>query len=203
MNRQQRPLDRAGFFRSLRQTLGRLVDEFAGEYLEETAARLEQHFPLLIRPPGALPEESFLKTCRRCGECVRACPHFAIRVYFRSPSFFEKTPYLEPRESFCRMCEDFPCIRACPSGALQRPDKRLPRIGTATVQEALCLNVSHPSATPCRACVDICPGRFSALQAPEVGNRAPRVLVEACSGCGACVSACPARPDPAVCIVPR
>jgi ferredoxin len=29
---------------------------------------------LLLRPPGALKEEDFLKTCIKCGMCVEACP---------------------------------------------------------------------------------------------------------------------------------
>ncbi|MCK4237293.1 MAG: 4Fe-4S binding protein, partial [Candidatus Krumholzibacteria bacterium] len=29
--------------------------------------------PLLIRPPGALPEERFVKTCVKCGECMKVC----------------------------------------------------------------------------------------------------------------------------------
>ena len=29
--------------------------------------------PLLIRPPGALPEGEFLARCTRCGECMRVC----------------------------------------------------------------------------------------------------------------------------------
>jgi len=34
--------------------------------------------PRLIRPPGSLPEESFLDLCQRCGLCMKVCPTNAI-----------------------------------------------------------------------------------------------------------------------------
>ena len=29
--------------------------------------------PLVLRPPGALPEDDFLKACIKCGLCAEAC----------------------------------------------------------------------------------------------------------------------------------
>lgn len=203
MIRDDVPLDRSGFFRSLLRSVGRFINDLFGEQLEETAARLEEHFPALIRPPGAVHEESFLHLCRRCGACVRACPHFSVRVYFRSPSFFERTPYLDPRDSYCRFCENFPCIRACPSGALRLPTSGLPRIGTAQVMADRCVNVTGAPAIECHACIDHCPSRFSAIRWSDAPPRVPYVISQACTGCGACVSACPARPDPAIVLTPK
>ena len=39
-------------------------------YVDEVIAS-----PLTLRPPGALVEEDFLKTCIKCGLCVEACPY--------------------------------------------------------------------------------------------------------------------------------
>ena len=36
--------------------------------------------PRLIRPPGTLPEEEFLKRCIKCGQCMRICPTNVIQA---------------------------------------------------------------------------------------------------------------------------
>ena len=33
-----------------------------------------------LRPPGALPESAFLKTCIHCGQCAAACPYGSVRM---------------------------------------------------------------------------------------------------------------------------
>ena len=35
---------------------------------------------LMIRPPGALDEMSFLGACVRCGQCVRDCPYDSLQL---------------------------------------------------------------------------------------------------------------------------
>ena len=44
-------------------------------YVDEVTAS-----KLLLRPPGAIPEKDFLKTCIKCGLCVEACPFDTLRL---------------------------------------------------------------------------------------------------------------------------
>ena len=74
-----------------------------------------------IRPPGALPEDDFLAACIRCGLCVRDCPYDTLKLAelgYDGPA--TGTPYFTARDIPCEMCDDIPCVVACPTGALDR-----------------------------------------------------------------------------------
>lgn len=74
---------------------------------------------LLLRPPGAKPEKEFLRSCIRCGLCVNACPFETLKLASAGSGLPLGTPYFVPRSTPCYMCEDIPCVPACPSGALE------------------------------------------------------------------------------------
>lgn len=76
-----------------------------------------------IRPPGALPEDDFLAACVRCGLCVRDCPYKTLKLAELGDGVATGTPYFEARDIPCEMCEDIPCVKACPTGALKFGDK--------------------------------------------------------------------------------
>ena len=44
-----------------------------GGFIEESKSA-----PLILRPPGGLPEKEFLASCLKCGICVEACPYDAL-----------------------------------------------------------------------------------------------------------------------------
>ena len=75
--------------------------------------------PILIRPPGALPEKDFLARCIRCGECMKACPTNTLQPValvagfsaFFSPKI---TPRRGPCEPLCNVCG-----HVCPTGAIR------------------------------------------------------------------------------------
>ena len=79
-----------------------------------------------LRPPGALAEEQFLGACIRCGLCVRDCPPQNLKLSSWGDALTKDwatsvavgTPYFEARKIPCEMCEDVPCVKACPTGAL-------------------------------------------------------------------------------------
>jgi ferredoxin-type protein NapG len=73
-----------------------------------------------IRPPGALPEDDFLAACVRCGLCVRDCPYNTLKLAELGDNVATGTPYFLARDIPCEMCEDIPCVVACPTGALDR-----------------------------------------------------------------------------------
>src|SRR6185295_14647591 len=66
-----------------------------------------EYAPVLLRPPGALPEADFLSTCSRCGECVRACPVLCIKM--ESTGFMDNAPYIDVDAAACVMCEGLQC----------------------------------------------------------------------------------------------
>jgi Fe-S-cluster-containing hydrogenase component 2 len=88
------------------------------------------------------------------------------------------------------MCDDRPCITACPTGALRLDVPA--KMGTAGISPIDCL--AHAG---CSACVEQCP----VAGAIRLENGRPVVDPAACTGCGVCQSACPA-PRNAVLIVP-
>ena len=66
--------------------------------------------------------------------CVRACPYHTLRLADLGSGAAAGTPYFVAREIPCEMCEDIPCVAACPSRAL---DHGLTDIGTARMGVAV------------------------------------------------------------------
>ena len=103
------------------------IANVVGDLFSDTLEKIDETFPDLIRPPGALPEEQFLKTCTRCGLCIKMCPFFVIRKYYGPAPFVEETPALFLKSNECRMCGYFRCACACPTGALILPKEGFPK----------------------------------------------------------------------------
>ena len=141
----------------------------------------------VIRPPGALPEAEFVRTCILCQECVRVCPTGGLRpVFLESGLAGIGTPQLVSRQGACSIkpsCPDL-CAKVCPTGALRpiRPEQL--KIGLAHVDHSLCL--AWDQGTRCLVCVEACLN--NAAQAYQ-----GRVTVDPqkCTGCGRCESGCP------------
>ena len=123
----------------------------------------------IIRPPGALPEEEFLKRCIKCGQCMRVCPTNVIQ-----PGGIEGglenlwTPVLNNRigSSGCQL-NCVACSQVCPTSAI-RPitlseklgtgefaDAGPIRLGTAFVDRNRCLPWAMDK--PCIVCQENCP----------------------------------------------
>jgi carbon-monoxide dehydrogenase iron sulfur subunit len=89
----------------------------------------------------------------------------------------------------CRHCEDAPCVRVCPSGALSRPDRE----GPVLADRERCIG--------CAFCVEVCPfGVIRVLRGEEDDASGNGQVVLKCDLCierqaqgldPACVSACP------------
>ncbi|MFZ5950535.1 MAG: 4Fe-4S binding protein, partial [Candidatus Rifleibacteriota bacterium] len=103
------------------------------------------------------------------------------------------TPCLRTGTSFCRFCADFPCINACPTGALNLVSAH-DRIGLAKANPETCL---RSQGQECSACCQMCDRTFKAIRLTETG-KPPAVDREKCTGCGACVTVCPVTPVPAI-----
>ena len=108
------------------------------------------------------------------------------------------TPYFTARDVPCEMCDDIPCVKACPTGALDHAltDIDAARMGLAVVvdQEA-CIAFQ---GLRCEVCFNVCPIRGKAITLDYQHNSRsgkhalfiPVVHSNACTGCGKCEKAC-------------
>ncbi len=151
-----------------------------------------------IRPPGAGPEDQFQSACVRCGLCVRDCPYDILRLATPGQPVATGTPFFVARAKPCEMCEDIPCVKACPTGALdpRLTDITKARMGLAVlVDHETCLNFL---GLRCDVCYRVCPAIDKAITLdPQHNERTgkhtlflPTVHSDACTGCGKCEASC-------------
>jgi ferredoxin-type protein NapG len=153
---------------------------------------------LALRPPGALAEGAFDSACIRCGQCVQACPYQTLKLATLLSPRAAGTPYFVARDIPCEMCEDIPCVVACPSGAL---DPNLTDIDQARMGLAVLLdheNCLNWQGLRCDVCYRVCPQIDKAITLElqhnvRTGKHAmflPTVHSQDCTGCGKCEQAC-------------
>lgn len=151
-----------------------------------------------IRPPGVTEEQDFLSACIRCGLCVRDCPYDTLKLADFGSDVALGTPYFEARNIPCEMCEDIPCVKACPTGAL---DPLLTDIDDARMGLAVVVDQESCIAFQglrCEVCYNICPVQGEAITLERqhnvrTGKHAlfiPVVHSSDCTGCGKCEHAC-------------
>ena len=151
-----------------------------------------------IRPPGAGDEADFLGACIRCGLCVRDCPYDTLKLSELGDAIALGTPYFTAREIPCEMCEDIPCIKACPTNAL---DHELTNIDDSRMGLAVVVDQENCIAFQglrCEVCFNVCPIRNKAITLnyqhnDRSGKHAlfiPVVHSDACTGCGKCEKSC-------------
>jgi polyferredoxin len=134
----------------------------------------------VIRPPGALTEEEFLKRCIKCGQCMRICPTNVIQ-----PGGIEGglenlwAPVLNNRigSSGCQY-NCVACGQVCPTAAIRAVTldekhgkgdfaKSGPiKLGTAFVDRTRCLPWAFDR--PCIVCQENCPVSPKAIFTREV-----------------------------------
>ena len=169
---------RRDFIKDSVRSVARAAQEFSREVeapptQKPTAVRSDW-----LRPPGAVEEALFLELCTRCGDCVKACPPGAIIAYER-----DATPVLFAGSAPCLLCDDFPCIAACPTGALLPVDGiHDVHMGVAVVSHRLCT-----AGQGCHACVSKCPTQALTM---DFESMQLAVVRESCVGCGMCEMIC-------------
>jgi ferredoxin-type protein NapG len=179
-------------------------------YVDEVTAS-----QLLLRPPGAIKEEDFLRTCIKCGLCALACPYDTLLLAKPGDNKPLGTPYFVPRDIPCYMCPDIPCVPVCPTGALDEAsvttdgklDINIADMGLAVVDDESCIAFW---GIQCDACYRACPILGEAItivyeKNSRTGKHAfmkPIVHSDACTGCGLCERACVTE-KPAIFVLPR
>lgn len=179
-------------------------------YVDEATAS-----KLLLRPPGALIENDFLKTCIKCGMCVEACPYDTLVLAKPGDNKPLGTPFFEPRKVPCYMCPDIPCVPVCPSGALnitsvtkdEKLDINMAKMGLAVVDTKNCIAYW---GIQCDACYRACPLLDKAIYLEYTKNNRtgkhaflnPIVDSDYCTGCGLCERACVTK-KAAIFVLPR
>lgn len=163
-----------------------------------------------LRPPGAIGEDGFLAACIRCGLCVRDCPYDTLSLAkLGTDEPATGTPFFTARDVPCEMCDDIPCVAACPTGALTPELDNIndARMGTAVlVDQEHCLNFL---GLRCDVCYRVCPVIDEAITLePSHNSRsghhaifAPTVHADHCTGCGKCEQAC-VLPEAAIKVLP-
>ncbi len=206
---QARPAPALRYDASRRELLAGLAAGALGVAFLRTGVRAKRPDPLLLRPPGAGDEATYLARCLRCSECLQACPTAGLQ-----PALLEAgleglwTPRLVPRLGYC----DFGCNacgQVCPSGAippLSLESKRQTLVGVAVVDRNRCLPWAQ--GVPCIVCEEMCPLAEKAVRLEEVtvlgsqGQPAlvqrPYVLQDLCIGCGICEYRCPLAGEAAI-----
>jgi len=170
--------------------------------------------PLLIRPPGALPEEQFLGRCTRCGECMRVCIANGLQ-----PSVLEAglaglwSPILVSRIGYCEFNCTL-CGQVCPTGAIKRlslKEKHETKLGLAEFDKNHCL--PYRGESECIVCEEHCPTGDKAIKFHEELTlmtdgtvkklKKPYIVEKLCVGCGICENKCPLTDRPAVFVTSR
>lgn len=188
-------LDRRNFFR-----LG--IHKAANAAADLVEAQNITRAPQFIRPPFAGLENEFLAKCTRCHDCLKACPHDTIfPLSQRLGKQIASTPALDLTNGACHLCQGWPCVNACESGALELPEKETlnsaeedepvspqPRLAEVFIDPETCLPFMGPE---CGVCGSVCP----VPDAITWDLSKPQINMDICTGCAMCRQSCITEPN--------
>ena len=153
--------------------------------------------PLVVRPPWALPEARFTEQCKRCDDCIDACPE---KIIVQGDGGFPEVNFKLGECTFCARCAE-----SCEAGAFHYFDAGNSISRSDDQQHDICAKPANAwdlvvairpnclamNAIVCRACGDNCEEQAIRFQLKPGGVSEPIISQEECTGCGACVAVCP------------
>ncbi len=156
----------------------------------------------LVRPPGAVSEEQFLRKCVKCGECMKVCITNGLQPSFLQAGFEGIwSPVFDFRTGYCEFNCTL-CGQVCPTQAIEKlpvADKQKRKIGLAFIDINRCL--PYAFNTNCIVCEEHCPTSPKAITfkkeiistagGGKMEIKKPVVDPEVCTGCGICQYKCP------------
>ncbi len=112
-------ISRRQFFKSSAVAAVGLAAVGAGVSLIQKYKHDDKNKDVLLRPPGAIDEDTFLYACIKCGLCVQICPIQAIELAGINENLSYGTPYINARNQACDFsCDSLQCAETCPTAAL-------------------------------------------------------------------------------------
>ncbi|PLY03088.1 MAG: hypothetical protein C0623_02530 [Desulfuromonas sp.] len=203
-----RPVSAAGVDLNRRHIAGAIVGGALIGPVMRIAPEPVRTNSFLIRPPGAVEEQEFLRRCIRCGECMKVCIGSALHpAFLQAGSAGLWTPLLVARLGYCEYNCTL-CGQVCPTGAIRElklEEKKKEVIGLAVIDKNRCLPFAR--GEECLVCEEHCPTGEKAivfehrdvLVNGQVRNlKFPKVIKKLCIGCGICETKCPVEGRSAV-----
>jgi len=132
-----------------------------------------------IRPPWTGSEQHLSDQCRRCTDCLKACPE---QILCRDDQDF---PTLDFRRGECTFCGE--CAAVCTANVFQ-PITNRPWSLHAEITER-CLPLQ---GVVCGRCAESCETTAIRMKLVAGGVGIPQLTQDNCTGCGACFNVCPA-----------
>ena len=112
-------ISRRQFFKSGAIAVVGMAAVGAGVSLIQKYKQDDKNKKNLLRPPGAVDEDTFLYACIKCGLCVQICPIQAIKFAGINEDLSYGTPYINARDQACDFsCDSLQCAETCPTAAL-------------------------------------------------------------------------------------
>ncbi len=134
--------------------------------------------PEKIRPPWTS-EETVLKECTNCGDCISACPENIL--------IFDENdlPHVSFDIAGCTFCGA--CAEAC-NVAVYTSARNEPWPSKIQISDACLIK----SGVTCQLCTDQCEASALTFNIRARPNGVVQIDLSSCTGCGTCISSCPA-----------